>query len=411
MSTADRAAAILEIDLAAIAANWRLLCAMHPSGPVAGVVKADGYGLGARPVARALYAAGCRHFFVALLDEAMEIRQIVPDAMLAVLGGLIAGSEADYLAQNIVPVLGSLAEIDAWTAAAHSISARGETSASIDGDVTRYHHPRESGDPACVPRAGMTARVAARASDESIFPSPPAILHIDTGMSRLGLDARELALLQQDHARLAGIDLRYVMTHLVASEAAADPLNQRQRERFAAACAGLPSAPRSFANSSGIFLGSGWGSDLARPGAALYGINPTPGAANPMRLAVRLRARVLAVRDVPPGTGIGYNATWHAPGPSRIATAAIGYADGLRRTLSNQGRAFFDGTPVPLVGRVSMDLTTFDVTEAPGVVPGAWLEIIGPAQTPDDLAVAAGTNGYEVLTSLGRRFHRIYQSA
>ena len=135
-------------------------------------------------------------------------------------------------------------------------------------------------------------------------------------MSRLGLDARELALLQQDHARLAGIELRYVMTHLVASEAAADPLNQRQRERFAAACAGLPAAPRSFANSSGIFLGSGWGSDLARPGAALYGINPTPGAANPMRLAVRLRARVLAVRDVPAGTGVGYNATWHAPGPS-----------------------------------------------------------------------------------------------
>ena len=123
MSTADRAGAVLEIDLAAIVANWRLLCAMHPSGPVAGVVKADGYGLGARPVAQALYAAGCRHFFVALLDEAMEIRQIVPDAMLAVLGGLIAGSEADYLAHDIVPVLGSLAEIDAWTAAAHSISA------------------------------------------------------------------------------------------------------------------------------------------------------------------------------------------------------------------------------------------------------------------------------------------------
>jgi alanine racemase len=364
MSTADRAGAILEIDLAAIADNWRLLCARHPSGPVAGVVKADGYGLGARPVAQALYAAGCRHFFVALLDEALEIRQLVPDALLAVLGGLIAGSEADYLEHEIVPVLGSLGEIDVWTTTARD-----------------------------------TGRVI------------PAIVHIDTGMSRLGLDARELAILQQDHARLAGIHLRYVMTHLVAAEAAADPLNERQRERFAAACAGLPAAPRSFANSSGIFLGSGWGSDLARPGAALYGINPTPGVANPMRLAVHLRARVLAVRDVPAGTGVGYNATWHAPGPARIATAAIGYADGLQRSLSNQGRAFFDGKAVPLVGRVSMDLTTFDVTEAPGVVPGAWLEIIGPAQTPDDLAVAAGTNGYEMLTSLGRRFHRIYRSA
>jgi alanine racemase len=201
------------------------------------------------------------------------------------------------------------------------------------------------------------------------------------------------------------------MTHLVASEVGTDPLNERQRQRFADACAKLPPAPRSFANSSGIFLGSGWHSDLARPGAALYGINPTPNAPNPMHPTVRLRARVLTVRDVPAGTGVGYNATWHASGPSRIATAAIGYADGLHRSLSNQGRAFFDGTPVPLVGRVSMDLTTFDATQAPGVVPGVWLDIIGPDQTPDDLAVAAATNAYEVLTSLGRRFHRIYKSA
>ncbi len=364
MSSADRAGAVLEVDLAAIVANWRSLCARHRSGPVAGVVKADGYGLGARSVAPALYAAGCRHFFVALLDEALAIRDLVPDAMLAVLGGLIPGSEADCIAHDVVPVLGSLGEIDAWTAA---------------------------------------ARWSGRAL--------PAMLHIDTGMSRLGLDTRELATLQQDNARLGGVDLRYAMTHLVASEVAADPLNRLQRERFAAACAGLPPAPRSFANSSGIFLGDGWGSDLARPGAALYGVNPIPGAPNPMRPTVRLQARVLAVRDVPPGTGVGYNATWHAARPSRIATAAIGYADGLHRSLSNAGRAFFDGQPVPLVGRVSMDLTTFDVTEAPGVVPGAWLEIIGPAQSLDDLAAAAQTNGYEVLTSLGRRFHRIYRPA
>jgi alanine racemase len=364
MSAADRAGAVLEIDLAAIVANWRSLCARHRSGPVAGVVKADGYGLGARRVAAALYRAGCRHFFVALLDEALELRDLLPDALLAVLGGLIAGCEADYRAHHIVPALGSLREIDAWTA-------------------------------------------LARASGRAL----PALLHVDTGMSRLGLDARELATLQHDHARLVGIDLRYVMTHLVASEVAADPLNRRQLERFAAACAGLPPAPRSFANSSGIFLGGDWASDLARPGAALYGLNPTPGAPNPMRPAVRLRARVLAVREVPAGTGVGYNATWQAARPSRIATAAIGYADGLHRTLSNRGCAFFDGRPVPLVGRVSMDLTTFDVTEAPGVVSDGWLEIIGAAQTADDLAVAAGTNGYEVLTSLGRRFHRIYRPA
>jgi alanine racemase len=364
MAAADRAGAVLEVDLGAIVANWRLLCGLHRTGPVAGVVKADGYGLGAQHVAPALYAAGCRYFFVALLDEALAIRALVPDAMVAVLGGLTPGSEADYLAHDIVPVLGSLAEIDAWGAQAHRLERK-----------------------------------------------LPAIVHVDTGMSRLGLDARELAVLQQDHARLAPFDLRYVLTHLVSSEAAHDPLNEHQRIRFAAACAGLPAAPRSFANSSGIFLGEGWGSDLARPGAALYGINPIPPRPNPMRQPVRLRARVLAVRDVHPGEGVGYNATWHAARISRIATAAIGYADGLHRTLSNNGRAFFDGTPVPLVGRVSMDLTTFDVTGAAGVLPGAWLDIIGPMQTPDDLAVAAGTNGYEVLTSLGHRFHRIYTPA
>jgi alanine racemase len=364
MAVSHHPASILEIDLGAIVANWHLLRSLHPSGPVAGVVKADGYGLGARQVASALHAAGCRHFFVALLDEALAIREQLPDALLAVLGGPIPGSERDYLAHDIVPVLGSLAEITAWTDAART--------------------------------AGHNL---------------PAILHIDTGMSRLGLDARELAVLQQDHSRLAGIDLRYVMSHLVASEVPGDPLNRHQRERFDAACAGLPHAPRSLANSSGIFLGSNWGSDLARPGAALYGINPTPGRPNPMHLPVRLRVRVLSVRDVPTGASVGYNATWRAAGPSRIATAGIGYADGWHRSLSGQGRAFFDGTPVPLVGRVSMDLTTFDVTELTGVVPGTWLELIGSQQTPDDVAVAAGTNGYEVLTSLGRRFSRIYRPA
>ena len=364
MTNQSTAAAILEVDLAAIVANWQQLRARHPSGPVAGVVKADGYGLGARAIVPALHAAGCQHFFVALLDEALSIRDRAPGAMLAVLNGLIPGSEPDYLAHDIVPALGSLTEVDAWAAASRN--------------------------------AGRKL---------------PAILHIDTGMSRLGLNPRELAMLQQDHARLAGIDLRFIMTHLVASEVPDDPLNEHQRQRFTAACAALPQAPTSFANSSGIFLGADWHSDLARPGAALYGINPTPGLANPMHLPVRLRARVLAVRAVQPGDSVGYNATWRATRPSRIATAGIGYADGFHRSLAGRGKAFFDGRPVPLVGRVSMDLTTFDVTAHPEVIPGTWLELIGPAQTPDDLAEAAGTNGYEVLTSLGRRFHRIYKVA
>jgi len=354
---ADTAHAVLEVDLGAIVANWRTLCAHHQGGPVAGVVKADGYGLGASQVAAALHAAGCRHFFVAYLNEALAVRDAVPDAMLAVLSGPVPGSEPEYLAHGLTPVLGSLADIAAW-------ADRG-----------------------------------------------PYILHIDTGMSRLGLSATELDTLAAEPERLGSRPPLYVMTHLVASEEPDEPINRMQRERLAAARVRLPAAPTSFANSSGIFLGADFGSDLARPGAALYGINPTPGRPNPMRDVVRLRIRVLAVRDIPVGATIGYNATWTAARPSRIATAALGYADGFHRTLSNVALAYFDGTPVPLVGRVSMDLTTFDVTDHPAIAPGAWLEIIGPNQGADALAALAGTNGYEVLTSLGRRFHRVYHPA
>jgi alanine racemase len=358
------AGAVLEVDLGAVVENWRLLFRKHPSGAVAAVVKADAYGLGARPVAAALADTGCRHFFVALPEEAFALRAYVPGAMLAVLNGLLPGTAAEYLTHDIVPVLGSLAEIDEWTAAARRVG-----------------------------------RVL------------PAILHVDTGMARLGLSRREVATLAGEPERLAPLDLRYIMTHLVSSEAPDDPMNAEQRRRFAAACAVLPRAPLSVANSSGIFLGDGHGSDLARPGAALYGINPVPGHSNPMRQVVRLRARVLATREIGVGEPVGYNATWHARRPTRIATVALGYADGWHRSLSNRGAAIFDGRRVPLVGRVSMDLATFDVTEHAGIRPGEWLELLGPQQTPDDVARDAGTNGYEVLTSLGRRFPRHYRGA
>ena len=359
----SHAGSVLEIDLGAIAANWRSLSARHASGPVAGVVKADAYGLGAAAVVPALHEAGCRHFFVAHLHEAQAIRPLAQGSLIGVLNGLVPGTEPDYVAENLTPVLGSLAELDAWAAQAR--------------------------------RVGRAL---------------PAILHIDTGMSRLGLDAAELTCLRNQPARMQGITVVYVMTHLVASEVPEDPVNRVQLVRFADACAALPPAPRSLANSSGIFLGPGWGSDLARPGAALYGINPTPHAANPMRPVVRLRTRVLSVRSIPAGASVGYNATWTASRPSRIATCAIGYADGWHRSQSGRGVAIFDDRPVALVGRVSMDLTTFDATDHPAIVPGAWLELIGPTRTPEDVAVAAGTNGYEVLTSLGRRFARVYRT-
>ena len=226
----------------------------------------------------------------------------------------------------------------------------------------------------------------------------PAILHVDTGMNRLGLDAHEMDALAADHGRLAGADAALRddasgvrrMPGRPGERAAARAVRGRLRPLAAG-----PAVVRK--THRGLFLGPGYESDLARPGAALYGINPTPGRPNPMRPVVRLRARVLRLRDVPVGNGVGYNGQWVAARPSRIATVSVGYADGYLRSLTNRAVAFFDEQPVPLVGRVSMDLSTFDVTDAPGLRAGDWLDLIGPGGV-DALANLAGTNGYEVLT-------------
>ena len=381
---------ILTVDPEAIAANWRLLSRTH-GAPTAAVVKADAYGLGAAIVAPHLHQAGARHFFVAQLEEAVALRPLLPGAMLAVLNGFAETNASAYLAHDLLPVLGSLSEIDAY------------------------------------------ARLA-RAQNRIL----PALLHVDTGMNRLGLPAADLAHVA-DHAH--GIAWHAIMTHLVSAECPADPINAGQRARFAAACAAFPGIPRSLANSSGIFLGADFRSDLARPGAALYGINPTPDRPNPMAPVMRLSAPVLQLRAIAAGEGVGYNAAWIAARPTIVATVAFGYADGYHRTVGaaagrvaaaaagpasgeDAGRgqagppagagshgahphAAFDRTRLPLIGRVSMDLTTFDATDVPGLHPGAMLELIGPAIPPDEVAGWAGTNGYEVLTSLGTRAARV----
>ena len=352
--------AVLRVDLAAIAENWRALARRAAPGRVAGVVKANAYGLGAEKVGAALLAAGCQHFFVAHLAEGMALRAALgPGPMIAVLNGFAPGADADA---GLLPVLNSLGDV-----AAHAAAAR---------------------------NTGRAQR---------------ALLHLDTGMARLGLDAGEQARLAADHALLAGLDLLYVMTHLACADEPDHPLNAAQAARFADACAGLPPLPRSFANSSGLFLGGAYASDLARPGCALYGINPTPGATNPMRQVVRLEVPILQIRDIPAGASVGYGASWVASRPSRIATIAVGYADGYLRSLSGRGVAAWRDMTLPLVGRVSMDLVTLDVTDAPGIQPGDAVTLIGGAATsPDDLAQRAGTIGYEILTSLGDRYRRDY---
>lgn len=346
----------LTIDLGAVVANWRLLGARH-AGAVAAVVKADAYGLGAAAVGRALRDAGCGTFFVAQLEEGMALREALgPGPAIAVLNGFARGKDGRA---GLLPVLNSL------------------------GDVAAH--------------AGRDA-----------------ILHVDTGMARLGLEAREVVRLLDDPGLLAGVRLRWVMTHLACAETPAHALNAVQRERFAGLTQRVArGVPRSLANSSGMFLGVDFASDLARPGAALYGLNPTPARSNPMRPSVTLAAPILQVREVAAGDSVGYGAAWIARVPSRIATVAAGYADGYLRHLAGAGVVgSLLGRPVPLVGRISMDLITFDVTGVSAAHPGAMLTLLGgAAPSADALAAAAGTIGYEVLTALGRRYRRDYLPA
>ncbi len=361
---------VLEIDLAAVADNYRRLCAEAPGCRLAPAVKADAYGLGAAEVAPALWATGARRFFVAHLGEALTLRPLLPEAELCVLNGVQAGEERDFVAGGLLPVLNSLGQIALWQGAA-----------------------RAAGRPL------------------------PALLHLDSGMSRLGLPDDEVARLAAAPERLEGIALQLVMSHLACAEDLAGPMNEQQRRHFLALAERLPpaarQAPRSLANSSGLFLGPAFRFDWGRPGYALYGGNPTPGQANPMRPAVALKLRVLQLRRVDSPMTVGYGASHRVGGPTRLATLAGGYADGIFRALSNRARVFWKGQALPIVGRVSMDLTVVDVTALPpdAVVAGDYLELLGPAQGVDELAAAAGTIGYELLTQLGRRYRRSYAPA
>lgn len=358
-----RAGAVLEIDLAGIAANWRGLAArLGPGTRCAAVVKADAYGLGMARVAPRLAAEGCRLFFVATLDEGIALRRLLPGIEIAVLNGLLPGTGGEFARGRLVPVLNSLDEIAAW-------------------------------------RAGARTRRLL------------AMIHVDTGMARLGLAPADLAELARAPSLLAGLELRAVLSHLACADDAAHPMNAAQLAAFRAALAQLPRAPASLASGSGLFLGADYHFDFVRPGAALYGVNPLPGRPNPMAQVVRLKGRILQVRDVDRGVAVGYGAAHRMDRPGRVATVAVGYADGWLRSASHRGTAGVAGQRVPIIGRISMDLMTLDVTGIDPTLarPGGFVELIDETHGVDEVAAAAGTIGYEILTALGRRFHRVYR--
>ena len=361
MTQADPSVARLTVRLDNIAENYRRCRALAGGAAVAGVVKADGYGLGATEVTRALLAQGCDTFFVARLEEGVALRPVAPKARIFVLDGVSPASVPALLAHNLTPVLNTLDEIALWAQ-----SARGRDAA----------------------------------------------IHFDTGMNRLGLPPAELATLAAETGqRLSGINLVLVMSHQACADEALHPMNARQLSRFREGLAQLPPAPASFASSGGILLGRDYAFDLVRPGIALYGGNPQVSGDNPFTVAARLTGRILQVRRVDKGESVGYGATFRVERPTLLATVALGYADGLMRALGNRGAGAIAGRKVPVAGRVSMDLVTLDVTGVAEAMPGAEIEFLGDTIRLEDVAAAAGTANYEILTRLGARIPRSYEGA
>ena len=368
----DQAGGLLTIDLDALAANWRTLRDHARGAECAAVIKADGYGIGLEPAMRALGRAGCKTFFVAHLSEAARARAVSASATIYVLNGLLPGTANAFTEQALRPVLGSRDEIDEWAAFCRNGGGR-----------------------------------------------LPAAIHVDTGMNRLGLPTEEALALAGDPL-LSSFEPVLLISHLVSAEAPDDPANARQIAAFARVREAFGRIPASLANSSGIFLPERPHYDLVRPGYALYGGNPMPGAPNPMRPVVRLEARIIQLRTVEAGETVGYNGTWIAPGRRRLATLAIGYADGFPRAGSATdvkarmgtpaGEAIVAGRRCPLAGRISMDLISVDVTGLSDrtVRRGDLVTLIGDDLTIDEVGERAGTIGYEIITSLGRRYARTY---
>jgi alanine racemase len=361
----------LAIDLNALALNYDKLVERAAPAECGAVVKADAYGIGAQQVASALSANGCHNFFVATLSEAENLRSAVPDAAIYVLDGLFPGTAADFAELGVRPVLGDMAEIEEWSNF-------------------------------CLLRQEKLA----------------AALHIDTGMNRLGLKADGQKKLLEKPDWLEAFTVSLIMSHLACADTPDHVKNPHQKAHFTDFAAKLPAATLSLANSAGIFLGPDYCFDLVRPGIALYGGNPFSELPNPMEPVVTLYGRIVQVGEAKVGETIGYGGAIQVKRPTRYACVATGYADGYFRALGSSNKhsgatAHILGQPVPILGRVSMDLIVFDVTDLPRdkVRRGGFIELLGPSFTVDDAASLAGTIGYEILTSLGSRYTRVYLGA
>lgn len=358
----------LTVDLRAIADNWRYLNRQLPEGTAcAAVVKANAYGLGVDRIAPKIYAAGCRHFFVANLKEAMQLQSLVGlDADIFVLTGCNPGAESEFIRRNLIPVIVSYSMLKRW--------------AEIAKNEERAR----------------------------------AVLKVNTGMGRLGIEPVEFDLLLSDAELLRNARFEYLMSHLACADDQSNPLNAIQLQRFHEMKDALHGhgvkVKTTLANSAGIFLGDRAQGDLVRPGIALYGGNPGK-SKNPMQRVVGLSLPIIQVRLLPAGEAVGYGATRTFEEERYIAVVSGGYADGIMRCLSNKGWGHLFGCKVPIVGRISMDSTMFDVTDVAregNIEKASAIEFLGDNILIDDVAAAADTISYEILTSLGSRYERCY---
>ena len=361
MSTAE---ARITVDLDAVAANFGTLRAEAPTAEVAPVVKAEAYGLGAGPVALRLWEEGARRFFVARVREGEALREALGPhrpAEIYVLDGAPRGSLPRIADAGLVPVLNSMIQLE---------------------EASAFSGPRQR---------------------------LPVALHIDTGLNRLGLRVEEAEALAQATGRLRGLELGLLMSHLACGPDPDHPMNRSQLEAFRRAATLFPDARKSLANSAGVFLGADYHFDVVRPGITLYGGGPRERHDPRIAAVAALEAPILQVRTVPPGESVGYDATFTAQEPTRVAILPLGHADGVMRSLTGRGYAWFEGARRPYLGSVSMDLVAIDVTGCDGARPGAMVELLGPHVAVDDLAQAAGTISYEILVRLSSRAERVYR--
>ena len=363
----------LTIDLSAIADNWREMARRSGSARTAAVVKADAYGLGIEDVGQTLYHAGARDFFVAVPAEGATLRPYAPEARIFVLSGIWPGAEEIFFEHDLVPVISSEEQLAFWMSAVS-----------------------EHGDHPCA-------------------------LHVDTGFNRLGLPLEAALELADDVSRPASFSPVLVISHLACGDDPSAEMNRRQLESFRAVSEAFEGIESSLSASAGTLLGSDYHFDLTRPGIALYGGEAINGRENPMRPVVKAEARILQIREARAGETVSYGATHTLARDSRLAIVSVGYADGYLRSGSGAGvplrsalpsgvSCFVAGHHAPLVGRVTMDLSIFDVTDIPAdaISAGDYVELFGETIALDDVARAAGTIGYEMLTGLGLRYERIY---